>query len=148
MPTEATSPAAIIRGVALRITWTLTLGVYVAFLAGSAGQRWWPLGLLSHFRLQYALAAATALAIFLIFRSRAGALASGLLLAVNLGSLLLYYAGGPATATASGPALRVLYANVNTKNPDHQPLLELIELCALPPNHPVVYVLVAGVFFC
>jgi len=127
MPTEATSPAAIIRGVALRITWTLTLGVYVAFLAGSAGQRWWPLGLLSHFRLQYALAAATSLAIFLIFRSRAGALASGLLLAVNLGSLLLYYAGGPATATASGPALRVLYANVNTKNPDHQPLLELIE---------------------
>lgn len=102
------------------------IGVSGAFLAGLCSELWWLLELLSHFRIQYALATTVLLACFAILRSRRGILTAGLVLAINLALLLPHFTGGPTPPTSSGPALRLVYANIRTNNQDHQPVLDLI----------------------
>lgn len=129
MPTEpppSYASAGPIRRFLTRIAWTLTLGVCAGLSAGLWGGSWWILELLTHFQIQYAIATAGLLVCFTILRSRAGMVASGLGLVITLALLIPHYTGGQTPPASSGPALRLVYANVNTRNRDHQSMLDLI----------------------
>lgn len=80
--------------------------------------------LFSHFRLQYLFASLFLLIVFAIRRQALHSLLFALVLALNASYVLPWYA---ADAPASGSArLTILYANVLSRNRDHDRLLALI----------------------
>jgi endonuclease/exonuclease/phosphatase (EEP) superfamily protein YafD len=126
MPTETERRNRKWHPISGRILWILTLGGAAGTLGGLLGSRWWVLELLSHFQIQYATLAATALLCFALLKRTGGVIAASLVLAINLSLLLPLFEGRPLADVSHKPALRLVYANIHTSNLNHQPLLNLI----------------------
>lgn len=90
---------------------------------------WWPLELLTHFRVQYLTVQVPLLIALLVLHRPFSAAALTAAVIVNAWPLVPYLplAGGTANANAAESALRVMAVNVLWKNGDEGPLLDSIE---------------------
>ncbi len=102
------------------------LGGGVSFLFGVLGRVDWRLELLSHFRVQYLVLHAVAFLVALGLKKPRSAWIAGGFVALQMGSLLPFYA--PITAEpASAPVYRVLLSNVLAENTEFDRVRALIQ---------------------
>ncbi len=88
---------------------------------------WWLTDLSVHFRLQYAVLLALGTAVAALLRRPLAAATCALLLAVNLWPAASYLPWPGRTAAAhQGPALQVMWFNVNSANTDYAAALDFI----------------------
>ena len=90
----------------------LTAGSYL-------GGRYWPLELLTHFRLQFAVGASALLVIGIFRGCRASALAAFLVVVANVVPLVPYVMPNALYAGEGPLAVRIMSANVNYRNTDY-----------------------------
>jgi endonuclease/exonuclease/phosphatase (EEP) superfamily protein YafD len=86
-----------------------------ASVLGFFGSLHWLLDLCSHFRVQYFLGLSVVALLLLIPRKRGSAAVFGALAAANLGVILPLYFGRVSAPTSSGPTVRAMLVNVNTR---------------------------------
>lgn len=111
----------------------LTLFAGLATIAAFAGDLWWVLDLLAHFRVQYLVLLVALALVALALRQRLAGAIAGALALVDLAALAPSCPG----AAADGPAaLTILSANVNSANADYERLLDTIPGSAAPPPAP------------
>lgn len=105
------------------------LFVGLASLAGPFARASWTLELLTHFRVQYAVALLAGAGILAWLRSPRSAIAYALLGAWSAAPVIALHLpaeGPPATSRPAGPVLTALLLNVHTANVEHERVLELI----------------------
>ncbi len=104
--------------------WTWGFFAVLAALAGAAsilgffGRAWWPLELLSHFRVQYIFYLATLTCMFLAGRRFRYAALAAIFMAINAITVVPLYVSPSQNAPAQD-RFRALLINVYTQNP-HQ----------------------------
>ncbi len=98
-----------------------------ASLLGFLGDHHWTLDLFSHFRVQYMIGAAILLLAALVLRKRRSAMVAGFGLLLNAGLVLPLYWDSATAPKGDGASLKVLYANVLTRNKGYGELLQWIE---------------------
>lgn len=105
----------------------LTAPVLAGTVLAVFGRVWWYADLFSHFRVQY-LIVAVGISLWLLIRRRVGwAMAPLTVVVVNLAVLApQFWLRDPAPTTPRGPTLRLLLANVETANTDHQRIVNFI----------------------
>lgn len=102
-------------------------GLLAASLLPFGSRAWWVLELASHFRVQYAVAAAMLVVVLGVRKQWLGCLAAAVTLAVSAPPLLPYVAlATPAAATVAGTPVKVLTANVEFSNRSADRLLALV----------------------
>ena len=111
-----------------RWTWITAALLLLATALSFAGRWFWLFELASHGRMQLLLGAAVVLLVFLLLRRWRGVVVTALLCVANgLPALPLFTARPPANAAAgTGQPLRLLVANVLTRNRQHDRLLQLV----------------------
>ena len=104
----------------------------VAILMGSlpligwiGGGIWWPLDLLNHLQVQYAVALLLMTLVLLCIKSRRAAIATGVLLLVPLGRIIPSHIS-PQSVKPSGTPVRMVSFNVFVSNHRHQDTLDWI----------------------
>jgi endonuclease/exonuclease/phosphatase (EEP) superfamily protein YafD len=120
-PPSATPPAATTGWRALPLALTIFVGL--ATLVAFAGELWWVLDLLAHFRVQYLVVLVLLVGLALALRQRRTGLLAAALALVDLAALA---PSCPGAASEAPVALSILSANVNAANDDHERLLEVI----------------------
>ncbi|OGV69391.1 MAG: hypothetical protein A2283_22295 [Lentisphaerae bacterium RIFOXYA12_FULL_48_11] len=88
----------------------------VASAFGFLGRFNWFLDLFSHFRVQYFLGLTIISLLFLTMKKVKSVLFFGILAAINLGVILPQYFGKPSLHPSVGQQIRIMLANVNTRN--------------------------------
>jgi endonuclease/exonuclease/phosphatase (EEP) superfamily protein YafD len=107
----------------------LTLGLGFATLCAVLGGLAWTLELFSHFRIQWAALALLTLLVSLALRHGPLIVVNAVLLTVNVAALvphLMSYVRPPATAEATGRAVRIFSLNMHGSDTDPQKFLALL----------------------
>ncbi len=95
--------------------WSAAAIACMATAVGFLGRYWWPLELVSHFRVQYFVFLLANSFIFLLKRKRRTAALLGIFAIINLSLIVPLYFGG-SVAHGSTQTLRALFINVNYSN--------------------------------
>ena len=120
----------------------LILGGGVSFLLGFLGRVDWRFDLLSHFRVQYLVSHAVALLVALGLKKPRSAWIAGGFVALQMGSLLPFYA--PITAEpGSAPVYRILLSNILTGTHQFSRVRDLI-----PTTDPGIILLLEATQVC
>jgi len=121
--------------VARKLTWVLTYGllasitlVGLAVTLGEFGARlWWPLELISNFRVPLALVLGICAVLLFALDQQLWSALAVVLAAVNLAVVVLLFLPVEEVVVRSGRPVEILLANVLRSNPDHQAVVTLIQ---------------------
>lgn len=102
------------------------LGLMGLTAAGFFGRYDWRLDALSHFRLQYAIAALVMVTVALLGRKKKLLLGTGLVAAVNIAFFLPFLIATPTAEAGSSMTLRLVSANILYGNQTPEKVVELI----------------------
>jgi endonuclease/exonuclease/phosphatase (EEP) superfamily protein YafD len=118
-----------------KLAWVLTYGLLAGItlvglavtLAEFGARHWWPLELVSNFRVPLALVLAVCAILLFLLDQHLWAGLAVLLAAVNLGLVMLLFLPGEEVVVRRGRPVEILLANVLRSNPDHQAVVTLIQ---------------------
>jgi len=110
-----------------RFSFTLVLALWLASLLSLAANLHPWAELFTHFKLQYFLVASIAFLLLLLLQQWYWALLALLIVFLHIWGLLPWYMAKTPEPIANTPSLKLLHANVHSRNPNHHLLLNWIK---------------------